>query len=129
MSRTNWNGWLEHEGDARLTGLHDVEQVPKRAISGIWKFPTIKLPELCRHFLVWLEQKCIYALRVATRVGRIAGFALAWLAIVFAPLVISPGIITGGWALLALFGSWWGLQHGYGKTVVRAERSKEGFHA
>lgn len=129
MNHMNWNRWLAHEGDAVLTWLHETEEVPKRAICGIWKFVVIKIPELSRHLLVWLEEKCIYACRVAIRLARLTGLASAWGLIVFGPLAIYPGVATGGWALLALLGSWWGVQRRHGKTVVRPERKKEGFYA
>ena len=118
MSRMNWNRWLEHEGDELLTWLHDSEQAVKRAIHGVWKFLVVKIPELFRHLLVWLEDKCIYACRVATRVARLAGLAMLWLVIVAGPLVVYPGIITGAWAALALAGSWWGLQ----RRLVKQQR-------
>lgn len=130
MSRINWNHWLEHEGDELLTWLHESEQAVKRAIQGVWKFLVMKIPELCRHLLVWLEGKCIYACRVATRVARLAGLALVWLLIAGGPLAVYPGVITGAWGALVLAGSWWGLQRQHVKqqrvTITEMKGARNG---
>ena len=110
MSRMNWNRWLEHEGDELLTWLHGCEETAKRAIDGIWAFFREKIPAELRNLLAWSIKKLVYGCRVATRVARIAGLGLAWLAIVGGPLAIYPNCVTGTWAVLASVGSWWGLQ-------------------
>jgi hypothetical protein len=88
MSRMNWNRWLEHEGDELLTWLHESEKKAIRALFGIGHFVVRKIPELCRQLL---------------------GLLVALGLIVFGPLGIYPGILTGGWAVVAIVGSWWGL--------------------
>ena len=129
MSRNKWNDWLEHEGDEVLTFMYTCEVATARAIQGIWFFLVTTIPDFCRHLLSWLSETFVYLCRVATRAARLAGLVLAWLLIVFGPLVFYPGFITGGWSALALAGSWWGVRHRQVKTVFRPERKKEGFYA
>jgi hypothetical protein len=103
------NRWLAHEGDALLTWLHESEEKAKRAIFGIGHFIVRKIPELFRQWLELLNVKLIYAARVATRVSRVAGLLAALVLIVFGPLAIYPGILTGAWSVVTIVGSWWGL--------------------
>ncbi len=129
MARTNW---LDTGGDFWLRGLRDLEELPKRGIrgiGGIGSFIVTRIPQLCLRLLAWLEERCIYACKVAIRVLRIAGLALFWLAIVAAPFCVYPGIITGSWVLVALLGSWWGMHHHHMKPLDQLERRKEGFYA
>lgn len=109
MARFNWKDLHAHEGDALLTWLHESEEKAKRAIFGIGHFIVRKIPELCRQLFEFLHVKLIYAAKVATRISRLAGLLGALALIVFGPLAIYPGILTGGWAVVAIVGSWWGL--------------------
>ena len=115
MSRMDWKAFLEHEGDEILTSLKKAEDAVVRAILGIWLFIIKTIPELARTFLLWLQAKFAYACRIALRLARIAGLLIAWAVIVFAPIKVYPGIITVSWAILAVVGSYWGLQRQFVK--------------
>jgi hypothetical protein len=128
MSCFDWKRWMEHEDDALLTRLHAIEEALKRALRGIAAFIVERIPELCRRLLGWLQEKFTYACRVAVRLARVAAFAVALLAIVFTPLVIYPGIVTGFWAAIAIAGSLYGAQRQIRKHQAVWTR-KEQFHA
>jgi hypothetical protein len=110
MNRTKWNDWLAHGGDGLLATLHDCEEAVKRAIHGIWLFLAVKMPEFFKVFLASLHEKLIYACKVAIRLGRLGGLMFIWLFILGAPIFFFPGILTGLWTVLALFGSYLGLR-------------------
>lgn len=129
MSQINWKSLMEHEGDTLLTWLHEAEEGCKRAIYGIWLFIVRKIPALFRHVLAWLQEKFLYACRVAVRVARLAGIFVAWLAIVFGPLVAYAGIVTGAWMVIALAGSVYGVQRQIKKHNNAWPFNKETSHA
>ena len=110
MSRMNWKSLLAHEGDVLLTWLHDVEHSLWRMLTGIWAFIRRRIPQFFRSLLDWLNSKAIYAFRVTIRLARIVSIAGAWLAILIAPLAIFPGLLTGAWCIVAVWGSVWGLR-------------------
>jgi hypothetical protein len=129
MSRINWTKLLEHEGDALLTWLREAEDGCTRAIRGIWLFIVTKIPELLRHFLTWLYEMFFYVCRVTVRVARFAVLFTLLLGIIFGPLVVYPGIVTGAWAVLAFVGSIYGAQRQIKKHNGAKGFQKEVGHA
>jgi hypothetical protein len=129
MSRINWSELLEHKGDAVLTWLHECEECCRRGIQGIWLFIVRKIPDLCRHLVAWLEKQCFYALRVAVRASRVAGMLIGWLLIVFGPLAMYPGILTGSWMVLSITGSVWHLRLHFRKSRTTSASGKERVYA
>jgi hypothetical protein len=118
-----------HEGDETLAFLRKLEQGFLRAIHGIGVFIWKKIPALARRFAAWLRETCAYAYLVGVRVARVVGLFLAWAAIVFGPLILCFGWITGVWTLLALVGSAWGVNRQIRKGQGAWTMWKEDAHA
>jgi hypothetical protein len=129
MNKGTQDSWLKHEGDEILTFLHTVEEGLVRAIHGIWLFIWLKIPELARLLFSWLQVQCIYVFRIALRVARIAGIFIAWALIVFGPVAIYAGILTGLWSALAFGASIWGVQRQLKKHQRVWAAWKERIHA
>ena len=93
-----------------LAALHYTEQVFVRMFHGMVLFFRESMPELLQRIVTWLRSVMEHSVRVLIRLGRVTGLALAWLAVVFAPLSLYPGLITIGWMGVTLLGSIYGLR-------------------
>ena len=69
-----------------------------------------RIPNVVRWLFRQLRAALRFLLRVAVRLVRLTVVATAWLAVVFGPLTLHPGMIALAWMFLALAGSSLGLR-------------------
>ena len=125
MSRSNWKLWIVGNDDVNQHGilmfLRDIEDFFLRMIRGIVAFLVERVPKFFRVMLDWLHAKFVLSVRIAVRLVRVGIVVISWLAIVFGPITLYPGIVSVNWMVLALIGSVWGLRR---QLKVRATRVK-----
>lgn len=117
------------ESDDTLAFLQKWEEGFLRAIHGVPVFIYKKIPAIARRCAAWLRKSLDYTYLVAVRVVRVAGLGVAWLALVFGPLVFFFGWLSALWALLALAGSLWGVDRQIRKGQSIWSMWKEDVHA
>jgi hypothetical protein len=100
----------KHNDDSTIKWLRDFESETIRMIRGIWQFIINRLPEIMRDLLHDLYEKMDYAGHVAFRAGRALGVLILWLAITFGPFFLLPWYVSLGWMVIALAGSYYGVQ-------------------
>jgi len=102
-------GW-KYQDDSIIKWLCEFEGETVQMIRGIGRFITRRLPEIVRNLLHDLIEKLDYAGHVAFRAGRALGVLILWLAITFGPFFLLPWYVSLGWMIVALAGSYYGVQ-------------------
>jgi hypothetical protein len=122
MSWKSVRNWMVREEDANDAGiigvLHSVEAHGVAMIRGIGHFVAVRIPQLLNVSLDWLRKVGHVVARIGVRLLRVAAVITFWLIIVFGPLTVAPGVITGGLTVLGLTGSAWGLRRFHRQRFV-----------
>ncbi|HZL26969.1 MAG TPA: hypothetical protein VFC39_10595 [Acidobacteriaceae bacterium] len=128
MSRDSWKSVSNPKDCSWSKWFSDAANEIWGTLCGVPGFFTKRLPEILREEFAELNKMAISACRLGYHFCKFLGVTLAWLAALLLPLILCPGWITLGWAVLFICASVWGYRQ-FMKKRQASESRKEGWNA